>query len=266
MKGRSGSPAALLRESTAAAQADARTGALLMNVSDDLLGLDLGSIMEAEPMTREEADAFDAAPMDAFFQELQIFSLSNLGVGDYPSNATSAPAGPGSSDAERDGPPHPRNISYVHESIPSVGQNSYGSRGTRSFEATDSNRSSFDTMEYGGQHSTAGAAMQTSLRRDSSPHRRTPQSHLSAARLDMWPAPGIVGQTLAPAAGRSHDRVSSRQHDHEPPAELLYKASRRGGTTRTTAEPHVQQVQLGLVSIAAGLMLFQPLSDGAVLV
>ena len=259
MKGRSGSPAAPQPECAAAVQTNAQTGAISRTLSDDLLHLELGSIMEAEPMTREEADAFDATPMDAFFQELQMFSLSNLGAGEHSSNKISAPAGSASSDAERDGPPHPSNTSYGHDLIASIGQTSYVSRGTRSFEATDSNRSSFDTVEYGGQHSMAGAAMQTSLRRDSSPHKRTPQSYFPAAHLDMWPAPGIVGQTLAPAAGGSHDRVSSTQHGQEKPAELLCTAAQRGDTTGTIAKPHLQQVQPGLMSIANGLnfRLFQ---------
>lgn len=213
-------------------------------MSDGLLGLELGSIMEAEPMTREEADAFDATPMDAFFMELQMFSLSNLGTGHQPSDAPAAPAGPGNRDAEGYGPQHASKTSHGHSSSASTGQNSHTSRGTRSFEATDSNRSSFDTVECGGQHSMA--AMQTHQHQDSSPHRRTPQSHFSAPFLDMWPAPGIMGQTLAPAAERSNDRVSSRLQEQGRPAEQPFKAAQRARQAHSSASldrPHLQQVQ-----------------------
>ena len=197
-------------------------------------------------MTREEADAFDATPMDAFFMELQMFSLSNLGAGHQPSDAPAAPAGPRYRDAEGHGPPHACKTALGHSSSASTGQNSYTSRGTRSFEATDSNRSSFDTVECSGQHSMAAAAVQTHQPQASSPHRRTPQSHLSAPFLDMWPASGIMGQTLAPAAERSHERVSSRLQEQGRPAEHTATAGQRarGGRNSTSLDrPHLQQVQ-----------------------
>ena len=205
-------------------------------------------------MTREEADAFDATPMDAFFMELQMFSLSNLGAGHQPSDAPAAPAGPGYRDAEGHGPPHVSKTSLGHSSSASTGQSSLTSRGTRSFEATDSNRSSFDTVECSGQHSMAGAARQANQHQESSPHRRTPQSHLSAPFLDMWPAPGIMGKTLAPAAERSHDRVSSRLQEQGRPAQHPFRTAQRArGAHNSTAldQPHLQQVQALLPSCRA---------------
>lgn len=74
LDGRSDTAAVQHTNDAAKSQGNMQLGPSYGDTTDELLGLELGSLVEAEPMTREEADAFDASPMDACFLELQMFS------------------------------------------------------------------------------------------------------------------------------------------------------------------------------------------------
>ena len=245
LDGRSDTAAVQYTNDAAKSQRNMQSGPSYGDTTDELLGLELGSLMEAEPMTREEADAFDATPMDACFLELQIFSLSSMGGGHQPSNAASAPGDLGSTDAGREGLPYTSRKSTEYGCSTSNGQSSHASQGMQYSEATDSNRSSFETVRYDGQQSVAGAAMQAGLFTEPSQPRASPQTHLSAPCPDTWHASSIFGQSLVPT---SHDnKVTSRQQGHLRKSEDRFSAARslmNTGNSASTTQPNVRQVRL----------------------
>ena len=245
LDGRSDIAAAPYPNDAATSQGHIQSGPSYGDTSDELLGLELGSLMEAEPMTREEADAFDATPMDACFLELQMFSLSSMGGGHQPSYVASAPGDLESTDAGREGLPHTSRKSNEYGCSATNGQTSYASRGMHFSEATDSNRSSFETVQYDGQHSMAGAAMQTGLFTEPSQPRASPQTHLSAPCADVWHATSIFGQSLVPTS--QDNRVTSRQQGHLRKSEDRFSAARslmNTGNSASSTQPNVRQVRL----------------------
>lgn len=165
--------------------------------------------------------------------------------GHQPSTAASAPGDLESTDAGREGLPHTSRKSTEYGCSTSNGQSSYASRGIHFCEATDSNRSSFETVQYDGQQSMAGAAMQTGLVTESSQPGASPQTHLSSPCPDVWHASSIFGQSPVPTSRAN--RVTSRQHGHLRKSEDRFSAARslmNTGNSASTTQPNVRQVRL----------------------
>lgn len=216
--------------------------------SEAAFGLGLGSLMEAEPMTREEADAFDATPMDACFLELQMFSLSSMEPSQQTSNTASATSNPADSDPGRRGLKYGSRSTAEHTSSASNATNSLSHMVTQPGENNDSNRSSFETVDGQQQQHRASAAMQTSLYTNASQCMPTQQAYASAPGPDPWHASRRFDHTPAGASDRRHDgRHSNKQQDSQHQRDHGGSAASSMScvpNARTVAQPHSRQVQL----------------------
>ena len=201
-------------------------------------------------MTREEADAFDATPMDACFLELQMFSLSSMDPSQQTSNTASATSNPAGSDPGRRGLKYGSRSTAEHTSSASNATNPFSDMVTQPGENNDSNRSSFETVECSGQQQQhrASAAMQTSLYTNTAQCMPTQQAYASAPGPDPWHASRRFDHTLAGASGPRHDgRHSTRQQDSEHQRDHGSSAASSMScvpNVRTAAQPHSRQVQL----------------------
>lgn len=222
--------------------------------SEGLLGLELSSLMDAEPMTREEADLFDAVSMDECFVELQMFSLSSMGTSQQTSNTASASQAPGGGSQGKEWLHHVSRSSAEHYSTASNGQHACHSRESQFGEGTDSNRSSFETVQNTGtgQLHAARAAMQTSLYTNAP--QCVPAHQLAAPSPVTRPASSSLDETLGGPAERRQERGhSSSRHS----LDMQRSADCRSGTAHSVSggqsplplgRPHERQVRLSFLS------------------
>ena len=200
-------------------------------------------------MTREEADAFDATPMDVCFLELQMFSLSSMEPSQQASNTASATSNPAGSEPGRRGFKYGSRSTAEHTSSASNATNTFSQVLTQPGENNDSNRSSFETVDCSVQQQQyrASAAMQTSLYTNVPQCMPTQQAYASAPGPDPWHASRRFDHTSAGSSDRRHDgRHSNRQQDSQHQGNHGSVASSMScvPNARTIAQPHARQVQL----------------------
>ena len=217
--------------------------------SDKSLGLELGNFLEAEPMTREEADAFDAAPMDACFLEMQMFSLSSIGASHQAPCAPSGQRHPDPLDGSRRAwAPYHSSFSGEQGSMSSGNMSMLPDDSLQCGRETDSNRSSFETVvvQSPGQCSHASAAMQSSLYSTAPGGLPGAPASLQAANPGSWPATRGIGQTLE---GRRHGtepchtvRQQAGMGDQERSTTL--QSTQSVENAASSRQPHARQVNL----------------------
>ena len=224
-------------------------GASAIDNSEAAFGLGLGSLIEAEPMTREEADAFDATPMDACFLELQMFSLSSMEPSQQASNTASAISNPAGSDQGGRGFMYGSRSTAEHTSSASNATNPFSQMVTQPGENNDSNRSSFETVDCSVQQQQhrVSAAMQTSLYTNAPQCMPPGQAYASAPGPDPWRASRRFDHTPTGGSNKGHDGThSNRQQDSQHQRDHSGAASCMScvPNARTVAQPHLRQVQL----------------------
>ena len=222
-------------------------GQVARDGSDKSLGLELGNFLEAEPMTREEADAFDAAPMDACFLEMQMFSLSSIGASHQGSCAPSGQRHPDPFDGRRrTWAPYDSSFSGEQGSMSSGGMSMLPDHSLQYSRETDSNRSSFETVvvQSPGQCSHASAAMQSSLYSSAPGGLPGAPASLSAANSGSWPAPRGIDQTLDGQRYGTEPRHTVRQQaglcDQEHSILQNMQSRENAASSR---QPHARQVK-----------------------
>ena len=221
-------------------------GQVARDGSDKLLGLELGNFLEAEPMTREEADAFDAAPMDACFLEMQMFSLSSIGASHQASCPPSGQRHPEPLDGSRRawGPDY-SSFSGEQGSMSSGGMSMLPDHSLQCGRETDSNRSSFETVvvQSSGQCSHASAAMQSSLYSAAPGGLPGAPASLSAANSGSWPAPRGIDQTLEGWRYGTEPRHTVRQRAGQGNSEnSTLQNTRSAEKAASPRPPHARQV------------------------
>ena len=214
--------------------------------SDKPLGLELGNFLEAEPMTREEADAFDAAPMDTCFLEMQMFSLSSIGASHQASCPPSGQRHPDPLNGTRRAwASDHSSFSGEQGSMSSGGMSMLPDHSLQCGRETDSNRSSFETVvvQSSGQCSHASAAMQSSLYSSAPGGLPGAPASLSAANSGSWPAPRGIDQTLE---GRHYGTVPChtvrQQAGLGDPERSTLQNMRSSEHAASSRQPHARQV------------------------